>query len=354
MKKLNVAVIGQGRSGMDIHGAYFLRDSNNYYNVVAVVDSMEKRRSRAKEVFGCDVYSDYTALFGRDDIDLVVNSTFSHMHYPVTMELLNHKFNVLVEKPFARYAKECDDMIEAANKNGVMLAVFQQSRFAPYYKQIKEILKSGVLGEIIQINISFSGFSRRWDWQCSQRYNGGSLLNTGPHPVDQALDLLACDEMPNVFSKLACVNTSGDAEDYVKAILTAPDKPLIDIEISSCDGHSDYTYKIQGSCGSLKGTGSEINWKYFIPKDEKPRPLILEPLQGEDGSPMYCTEQLKWHEHSEEVKGSAFTSAVDEFYADIYNHLVNGKPLTVSPQQVRQQIAVMEEVHRQNPLPVIY
>ncbi len=102
MKKLNVAIIGQGRSGMDIHGAFFLRDNKKLFNVVAVVDKIEKRRNRAKEVYGCDVYSDYTELFNRSDIDLVVNSTFSHMHYTITMDLLNHKFNVLVEKPFAR------------------------------------------------------------------------------------------------------------------------------------------------------------------------------------------------------------------------------------------------------------
>ena len=46
------------------------------------------------------------------------------MHYPKIMDLLNHKFNVLVEKPFARHARECDDMIEVAKENGVMFAVF--------------------------------------------------------------------------------------------------------------------------------------------------------------------------------------------------------------------------------------
>ena len=356
MRKLNVAIIGQGRSGMDIHGKFFLRDRDNkkLYNIVAVVEKIETRRNRAKEVFNRDTYSDYTELFGRTDIDLVVNASFSHMHYPITMDLLKHKFNVLVEKPFARYAKECDDMIETAKQNGVMLAVFQQSRFAPYYKKIKEILDSKVLGDIIQINIAFSGFRRRWDWQCCQRYNGGSLLNTGPHPLDQALDLMECDEMPHIFSKLARVNTSGDAEDYVKIILTAPGKPLVDIEISSCDAFSDYTYKIQGSCGGLKGTMREIQWKYFIPEDEETHELILEPLSKEDGSPAYCSEQLKWYECRADLQDTVFSDAVDEFYENIYNHIVYGQPLYIKPEKVRQQIAVIEQIHEQNPLSIIY
>lgn len=354
MKQLNVAIIGQGRSGMDIHGNYFKSESNKYFNVVAVVDELEIRRKRTAGIWDCDIYSHYSELFNRNDIDLVVNATFSHHHYPVTIDLLEHKLNVLVEKPFSRYKKDCAHMIETAEKNGVMLAVFQQSRLAPYYKRIKEILASGKLGEIIQISIAFSGFARRWDWQCVQRFCAGSLLNTGPHPMDQALDLLGFDDNIKVFSKLARVNTSGDAEDYVKVILTAPGKPLVDIEISSCDAYSGFTYKIQGSRGGLKATHNEIEWKYFIAEDEPVRELILEPLMDENGAPLYCSETLKWHENREVIEGGVFTNATAEFYENIYYHLTEGRELVVSPWQVMKQIEIAEEIHNQNPLDMIY
>ena len=52
MKKLNVAIIGQGRSGRDIHGVYLLTDEGKeLFNVVAVVDFDEKRRQKAKKEF---------------------------------------------------------------------------------------------------------------------------------------------------------------------------------------------------------------------------------------------------------------------------------------------------------------
>ena len=41
MKKLNIALIGQGRSGRDIHGVYFKSEKNIYFNVVAVVERDE-------------------------------------------------------------------------------------------------------------------------------------------------------------------------------------------------------------------------------------------------------------------------------------------------------------------------
>lgn len=352
MKKLNVAIIGQGRSGRNIHGQYFLTEGGKkLFNVVAVVDWMEERRNRAKDEFNCDVYEDYRELFNRDDIDVVVNSTFSYEHYPITMDLLEHKLNVVVEKPFSKYAMECENMIEAAKKNDVMLCVFQQSRFATYYTKLKEVLSTGKLGKIQEIKFRNNGFARRWDWQCSHRFYAGSMLNTGPHPFDQALDLLDLDvdDMPNVFSVLNKVHSRGDAEDCVKVILTYPEKPLIDIEINSTDAYCDYVIAVLAEKGSVKLSRTKLKWKYH---NDKPIPEFkLEPLCLEDGiSPSYCSEKLEWKEFEEDLVGDAFDVGTAKYYENIYNHLVNGEELVIDPRRVTQQIRVMELVHAQNPM----
>ena len=354
MKRLKIALIGQGRSGRDIHGEYFLKDeAKELFEVVAVVDKMAARREKAKKEFGCDVYEDYKELFGRTDIDFVTNASISHMHYPITKDLMEHGFNVVTEKPFSKYAMECEDLMNTAKKHNVMLAVFQNSRFAPYYTRIKEILESGKLGKIHHIKIAFSSYSRRWDWQCSNRMYAGALLNTGPHPMDQAIDLLNVDTLPNVFSVKKIINSSGDAEDFVKVDLTAPDRPLIEVEVSCIDGYSDYLYKIGGDRGCLKANMGSIKWKYF---DEKPLPeLDLTSMTKEDGvTPAYCSETLDWHEFEETLEGDALSVGVPKFYQNIYNHLVNGEELVVKAEQALQQIRVMELVHAQNPLPTLY
>lgn len=354
MKRLKIALIGQGRSGRDIHGEYFLGDkAKELFEVVAVVDKMPARLEKAKAEFGCDVYEDYRELFKRDDIDLVTNATMSNTHYCITKDLLEHGFNVVTEKPFSKFALECEDMIKTAKENNVMLAPFQNSRFAPYYTRIKEILDSGKLGKIHHIKIAFSSYSRRWDWQCSNRMYAGALLNTGPHPMDQAIDLLDMEDLPEVFSVKKIVNSSGDAEDFVKVDLTAPGKPLIEVEVSCVDGYSDYLYKIGGDRGCLKANMSLLKWKYF---DEKPLPeLNLEPMTKEDGiTPSYCEEKLSWNEFEEELVGDALSVGVVKFYENVYNHLTKGEELVVKPEQVLQQIRVMELVHAQNPLPTKY
>ena len=87
MKKLNLAIIGQGRSGRDIHGKYLRTENNVYYDVKFVVDADASRRARAEQEYeGCKTFATYQELYAhKDEIDLVVNSTFSQMHYPVLL-----------------------------------------------------------------------------------------------------------------------------------------------------------------------------------------------------------------------------------------------------------------------------
>ena len=201
MKQIRVAILGQGRSGRDIHGLHLKKDTERF-KVAAVVEPFDVRRERAASEYpGCDTYSDYRALLERKDIDLVVNATPSYLHFPITKEFLSAGFNVLTEKPFVPTVVECDELTALAKEKGVHMLVFQQSRFANYFQKVKEIIAGGNLGRIAHISIQFNGFARRWDWQCCLDFNGGNLANTGPHPLDQALNLM--DNYGEMFRILA-------------------------------------------------------------------------------------------------------------------------------------------------------
>ncbi len=351
MKKLKVAIIGQGRSGRDIHGAYFRSELSKYFDVVAVVDELAYRRERAKEEYGCDVYEKPEDLYARSDIDLVVNSTFSHMHADVATGLMEHGFNVVCEKPFARSFEEGQKLIKTAEKNGVMINGFHNSRFAPYYLKIKEIIASGKLGDIKQVTLNFSKFARRWDWQTLKSFAGGEVRNTGPHPIDLALDLMGFPENISVFSKLDRVTTFGDAEDYVKVILTAPGAPLVDIEITTCNCYSPYLFLVQGSQGTLKGTIPHIDLKYYNPENEPTREVVAGVLADENGYPVYCSENLKFTEESYDLEGTPIDVGADLYYKMIYDYLTQGKPMEIDPKKhILEQLKIIDLIYAQNPL----
>lgn len=372
-KQLKVGIIGQGRSGRNIHGAHLI-DSTRY-KIVAVAEPIENRRQRAVEEYGCEVYANHKEMFARRDLDLIVNASFSHNHPDVSIDCLNAGFNVLCEKPMAATLQDADRMIAAAHKSGKLLAIFQQSRFSPAFQEILKVLQSGVLGRVVQISIAYNGFSRRWDWQTLQSHRGGNLMNTGPHPLDQALQLFG-DGEPNVCSFMDRANTVGDAEDYVKLILSGPGKPVIDIEISSCCAFPNSTYNIHGTNGGLKGSTTQLEWKFFKP-EEAPQQKYVDPISNPDGTPAYCGENLVWHtedwaldptasnandstyqsaatdlmatKSKPKASSNLFDSMAASYYSMLYDALTTGAPMTVTPEQVRRQMAVFEKCREQAP-----
>ena len=356
MKKLNLAIIGQGRSGRNIHGAFLKKEENIWYNVVAVAELDPERRERAEaEYSGCKAYEDFHDLIARDDIDLIVNASYSEMHYSITKECLLGGKNVLVEKPFGRNYYECCDLMNTAKEMGVTLAVFQQSLYAPYYAEVKKIIDSGILGDIVQINLRNNGFARRWDWQTTQKKMGGSVYNTGPHPIGAALNFLGWDENFRVeYAKIGKALTSGDAEDTAKIILSAPGKPVVDLEINSNDAFCDYTVKVMGTKGTLKGTNKGCKMKYIVDGENEPRPLIIESLKNEEGMPIYCSEKLITHDEEMTYTGGAFDSAVCLFYKMLYNTLTTGAELEIKPEWIAQVVRVIETVHAVNPMPKLF
>ena len=157
MKKLNVAIIGQGRSGKSIHGTFLHKEENVWFDVKYIVDESEKRREIAKTEWPhATILASHTELYGKKDIDLVVNSTYSHFHAPVTRDLIENGFNVLCEKPFGRTAYECDSLIRLAEEKGVKLYVFQQSFYAPFYRFLLDVIESKKIGDVIAIDRGYS------------------------------------------------------------------------------------------------------------------------------------------------------------------------------------------------------
>ncbi|MBQ7336638.1 MAG: Gfo/Idh/MocA family oxidoreductase [Clostridia bacterium] len=357
MKKMRVAIIGQGRSGRGIHGEYFLSEANKNIQVVAIVDEIEERREKGMKEFGCDGYANYTELFGRNDIDLIVNASFSHMHFAIAKDCLEHGYNVLNEKPFAKTVYECMTLRKIAEEKGLIVTAFHQSLYGPTVLKIKEIIESGKIGNVKQINLRYSGFSRRWDWQTLQCFCAGGVYNTAPHPIGIGLSLIDWDPAAQVaYSHLDMALTSGDANDMAKIIITAPGKPLIDIEVNSADAYAPKQFKILGDKGTIYcGVTGDVSVKYIVPDELEPRPVIRTPLTNPTtGKPAYCGEKLPVHEETIPTGGDTFGSASQIFYDKLYDTIMNGAPLEVTAEKATKAIEIIEAVHAQNPLPLKY
>ena len=354
MKKLKLAIIGQGRSGRDIHGKYYLSADNTLYDVRCVVEADACRREAAAARYpGAEVLADYRDLFGKE-IDVVVNATYSYEHIPITRDLIEHGFHVLVEKPFGRTRSECEQLIRLAEEKGVVLAVFQQTFYAPFYRGVLRMLEEKKIGEPLQIDIRYNGLARRWDWQTLQKKLAGNAYNNGPHPFGMALGFLDFDKDVRVaFGKLAHTPfSSGDSDDYCKAILTAPGKPVVDVEINNTDAYTPYTLKIQGTCGTFRCTTADYECKYILPGENPPRSVVEGFLENDKGDPVYCGEKLVFHEEKGQYDGTAFDVGTRLLYEDLYHAITEGREMYVTARKAAAIIGIIETLHAINPLPV--
>ena len=354
-KVIRVAIAGQGRSGYGIHVKYLRTNAN--FKIVAVADELPERRQQAIDELGCEAFCNYKELLEKGpEFDLFVNATPSRFHVEASLAAIKSgkaKY-VVSEKPSASCVAEFDMLVEAAKENGVLFCPFQNSRFYPMFTKMREIIASGVLGKIVYIRSNWSGFGRRWDWQTRQDQLAGNLFNTGPHPVDQAVVLFG-EGYPTVNAVFAAEHwgLGGDAENMALVRLSGPNNPTIDIDISSLQAYKiGNMYNVSGTLGGMIADPNKIQWKFFNP-EEAPKQEFWKPWSKDR---QYCSEQLKWTEMTWECanansNATGFSEIVHLFYSDFYKVVTEGKEPEIKLQQVRRQIYIMEEAHKQNPLP---
>jgi scyllo-inositol 2-dehydrogenase (NADP+) len=157
--------------------------------------------------------------------------------------------------------------------------------------------------------------------------------------------------MPEVTCFMRRATSYGDAEDHVLLILSGEGRPLLHIEISSCCNYPGHPFTVYGTQGGLTGDTRRLEWQYFDPAGAPELQLTTAPIQKPDGTPAYCSDSLEWRKEewrAPEGQGHFETMAA-ALYAMLYRTLAEGAPLEITPQHVRQQIAVIEAAQRQNP-----
>jgi len=143
---LKLGVVGLGAMGQHHARLY----SQLGCRLVAVADADPARAQEIGSRYAAGYYTDYHDLLGKvDAVSIAVPTT---LHHRVAMDFLNNGVHCLVEKPIAFSLKESADMIRAAEKNGVKLAVGHIERFNPAVLRLKRVMDSGTLGQPLIIS----------------------------------------------------------------------------------------------------------------------------------------------------------------------------------------------------------
>jgi scyllo-inositol 2-dehydrogenase (NADP+) len=334
-KPISTCIVGLGRIGWNYH----LKQAaaNPSFRVTAAVDPLPERRREAESLCGCRTFESLDAALDAGVAELAVICTRSSDHPAHAIRALRAGCHVVVEKPAAASAAELDTMMAAARAAGRLLTVNQSDRWEKHVRFVRETIDSGLLGEVFWIRYSVQSFFRRNDWQQLKKYGGGYLGNNGVHAVDSALRL-ADAPIHDVWGDLKHVVAAGDAEDWLKVLLRTVNGRLLEIEMSYACAFPGPKWLVCGTTGSMEMIEEKATLKFFDPRKAPPLAVIdAAPKERRYGN----DDVLPWEEMTVDVEPK---QPCPDFYASLARAIRHGDPLPVTPESVRETMAVLDAV----------
>ncbi|MFI5011802.1 MAG: Gfo/Idh/MocA family protein [Hyphomicrobiales bacterium] len=152
----------------------------------AVGSSEPKTKAFAARMGGCIAYPSLDAMLADDAVEAVFISTPNDQHRGETERAAAAGKHVLVEKPMALSAPDCDSMIAACEKAGVKLGVGFQQRHAPVHQELRRLVVSGALGDIVLVRGEWHTSYKPWsNWRADAKRAGSDILAAvGVHVFD--------------------------------------------------------------------------------------------------------------------------------------------------------------------------
>jgi len=229
IKTLRVAIIGCGEIAKQLHVPDLAACA--HAEIVAFCDIETAMAQGLAETFapGARIYKDYKLLLKDGVAEAVVICLPNRLHAPVSIDALNAGCHVLVEKPMATSAAECDKMLAAAKKSGKQLMVNQCQRLHPAHLKAKEVLDSGLLGRVLHVTAMFGHSGPRawsprgkWFWKKSEA-RFGAMADLGVHKAD-LIRYLTGKEVAEVAGFVEnCDNPKDDVDDNMVAAIRFTD-----------------------------------------------------------------------------------------------------------------------------------
>ena len=299
MKKLKFALIGCGR--ISTNHIQALLDNFEEAELTSVCDILkDKAKQKADEyikkmkdknltIKKPTVYKNCQEMLNKENIDVCVICTESGYHAEISLDCLNSKKHVLVEKPMAMSIIEADRMIQATQKNGLKLAVCYQNRFNPPIQKLRQAIDEKRFGRI------FAGTARilwnrnrkyydKANWRGTWKLDGGCLINQCTHNID-LLQWMVDSEIDSVYGQTGnYLHPYIQTEDYGSIIIKFKNGVIGNIEGTVCvyPKNLEETLTILGEKGTVVIGGLAVN--KILVWDFKDKQESLEQIKKEYNS----------------------------------------------------------------------
>lgn len=181
--KLGVCVIGAGRAGL-IHAVNFAKGIKNARLTAISEPNRETAEQACHELELERHYLDYRQALEDDAVDAVVVVTPTDYHKDIVIAAADAGKHILCEKPMAMTVADCDEMIAAVEKNGVVLQIGFMRRFDRGFVYAREQVRQGAIGDVVLVKSLTRGPSIPQYWQYDIAKSNGPLAEVNSHDID--------------------------------------------------------------------------------------------------------------------------------------------------------------------------
>ena len=336
VRKIKVGIWGLGRAGSTMHVPELKRYAA-FFEPVAACDLIPERgEAFLKEYPQARFYTDGEAFLADPETELVSIVVRSQEHVEFTRRALSKGKYVFLEKPFGLSEADSDELRKLSGQYPGKLFFRFNRRFEAAFNHLREIMDSGILGDVFEIKLCRHRFQFRRDWQTLLECGGGQLNNWGPHLIDHALILLG-SPIRDLWADFKRTAALGSAEDHIKILFRGQNGRIIDLEISDGIALPGPVYFVAGTRGTLVAQDeSEFHLRYLAPEFQLP-PIGSDPGTPGIGSGYGREIQAVWLEKTIPVK-PANGAFMGDIYERVYRTMREGVPF---PVRLEEALAVV-------------
>jgi scyllo-inositol 2-dehydrogenase (NADP+) len=184
---IGVGLVGYGLAGRLFHSPYIANVQGLRIAAIATSDPGRQAQARADHP-DADVVASVDGLLDRADVEIVVVATPNRWHAPIGIRALEAGRHAVVDKPIAMDAAEAEGLIEAGERSGRILSVYQNRRWDGDFQTLRSLVDQGRLGAIDSLEARFERWSAvGGEWRELAEEAGGPHRDLGAHLVDQSL-----------------------------------------------------------------------------------------------------------------------------------------------------------------------
>ena len=169
--------------------------------VVAVMSrTEEKAKSYAERHNIARWYTDAQELISDPEVNAVYIATPPSSHATYAIMAMKAGKPVYIEKPMAASYEDCTRINRISKQTGVPCFVAYYRRYLPYFLKVKELVRQGAIGKVMNVQIRFAQPANELDssktnqpWRLNAEVAGGGYFyDLAPHQIDILQDIFGC------------------------------------------------------------------------------------------------------------------------------------------------------------------